>query len=45
MRLVHAESDGLPGLVADRYGDWIVVQLLSAGPFDGSGFTVSWAHK
>ncbi|HEV2220243.1 MAG TPA: class I SAM-dependent rRNA methyltransferase, partial [Casimicrobiaceae bacterium] len=30
-RLVHAESDGLPGLVADRYGDTVVVQLLSAG--------------
>ena len=31
MRLVHGESDGLPGLVADRYGDVVVVQLLSAG--------------
>lgn len=30
-RLVHSESDGLPGLIADRYGDTIVVQLLSAG--------------
>ena len=30
-RLVHSESDGLPGLVADRYGDVAVVQLLSAG--------------
>ncbi len=30
-RLVHAESDGLPGVIADRYGDTIVVQLLSAG--------------
>ncbi len=30
-RLVHAESDGLPGLVVDRYGDTAVVQLLSAG--------------
>ena len=30
-RLVHAECDGLPGVVADRYGDTIVVQLLSAG--------------
>lgn len=28
-RLVHAESDGLPGFVADRYGDWIVIQALS----------------
>jgi 23S rRNA (cytosine1962-C5)-methyltransferase len=30
-RLVHAESDGLPGLVADRFGDTVVVQILSAG--------------
>ena len=32
MRLVHGESDGLPGLIVDRYGDVLVVQLLSAGP-------------
>lgn len=31
VRLVHGESDGLPGVVADRYGDTIVVQLLSTG--------------
>jgi 23S rRNA (cytosine1962-C5)-methyltransferase len=31
MRLVHGESDGLPGLIADRYDDTLVVQLLSAG--------------
>jgi 23S rRNA (cytosine1962-C5)-methyltransferase len=31
MRLVHAESDGLPGLIADRYADTLVVQILSAG--------------
>ena len=31
MRLVHGESDGLPGLVADRFGDTLVVQILSAG--------------
>ncbi|HET8698787.1 MAG TPA: class I SAM-dependent methyltransferase, partial [Gammaproteobacteria bacterium] len=30
-RLVFAESDGLPGLVVDRYGDFLVCQLLSAG--------------
>ncbi len=28
-RLIHAEADGLPGLVADRYGDWVVVQAQS----------------
>lgn len=31
LRLVNGESDGLPGVVADRYGDTIVVQLSSAG--------------
>jgi 23S rRNA (cytosine1962-C5)-methyltransferase len=31
MRLVHGESDGLPGLIADRYGDVLVVQFLAAG--------------
>jgi 23S rRNA (cytosine1962-C5)-methyltransferase len=31
MRLLHAESDGLPGIVADRYGDTAVLQLNSAG--------------
>ena len=31
LRLVHAESDGLPGLIVDRYADWLVVQLLSMG--------------
>ena len=30
-RIVHGEADGLPGIVADRYGDTVVVQLLSAG--------------
>jgi 23S rRNA (cytosine1962-C5)-methyltransferase len=30
-RLVHAESDGLPGLIVDRYGDTVVAQILSAG--------------
>lgn len=30
-RLVHGESDGLPGVIADRYGDVVVVQLLAAG--------------
>jgi len=31
LRLVHGESDGLPGLVVDRYGDTLVAQFLSAG--------------
>ncbi|RME49750.1 MAG: 23S rRNA (cytosine(1962)-C(5))-methyltransferase RlmI [Caldilineae bacterium] len=28
-RLVHAEADGLPGLIVDRYGTWLVTQFLS----------------
>lgn len=28
-RLIHAEADGLPGLIVDRYGPWLVVQFLS----------------
>jgi len=31
LRLIHAESDGLPGVIADRYADTVVVQLNSAG--------------
>ncbi len=30
-RLVHGESDGLPGMILDQYGDICVVQFLSAG--------------
>jgi 23S rRNA (cytosine1962-C5)-methyltransferase len=31
LRLIHAESDGLPGVIADRYGDTVVLQLTTAG--------------
>jgi 23S rRNA (cytosine1962-C5)-methyltransferase len=31
LRLVYAESDGLPGLIVDRYKDTLVIQVLSAG--------------
>ncbi len=31
MRLVHSESDGLPGLILDRYDNVLVFQLLTAG--------------
>src|SRR5579863_2345788 len=30
-RLVHAEADGLPGLVADRFGQVVVVEANAAG--------------
>jgi 23S rRNA (cytosine1962-C5)-methyltransferase len=31
LRLIHGESDGLPGVIVDRYGETVVVQLNSAG--------------
>jgi 23S rRNA (cytosine1962-C5)-methyltransferase len=30
-RLIHAEGDGLPSLICDRYDRWLVVQIMSAG--------------
>jgi len=30
-RLVYAESDGLPGLIVDRYAGWLVIQFLTLG--------------
>ncbi len=30
-RLAHGESDGLPGLIVDRYGPALVIQTLSVG--------------
>ena len=31
VRLIHGESDGLPGVIADRFGPVVVVQLSTAG--------------
>ncbi len=28
-RLIHAEADGVPGLIVDRYGPWLIAQFLS----------------
>ena len=30
-RVVNAESDGLPGVIIDRYGDYLVCQFLTVG--------------
>lgn len=30
-RLISTESDGLPGLIVDRYGDYVICQFLSRG--------------
>lgn len=40
-RLIYAESDGLPGLIVDRYGDYLVVQLLTQGAAARSDLIVS----
>jgi len=31
LRLIYAESDNIPGLIVDRYGDVLVMQCLTAG--------------
>lgn len=31
LRLLHGEADGLPGCICDRYGDRLVLQLLTCG--------------
>lgn len=30
-RVIYGEADGLPGLIADKYGDYLVLQLLTIG--------------
>jgi len=30
-RLIHSEGDSLPGLIVDRYGDWLVAQIHTLG--------------
>ena len=37
-RLVYSESDGLPGVIVDRYADFLVCQFLTAG-------AESWKHR
>ncbi len=32
-RLIHAESDGMPGLIVDRFADQLVLQINSAGAY------------
>jgi 23S rRNA (cytosine1962-C5)-methyltransferase len=45
LRLIHGESDGLPGIVADRYNDTIVLQLTSAGADKWRKAIVGALHK
>jgi 23S rRNA (cytosine1962-C5)-methyltransferase len=30
-RIIHGEGDGCPSLICDKYGEWLVVQFMSAG--------------
>ncbi len=30
-RLIHSDADGIPGLIVDRYGDYLVVQMTTRG--------------
>jgi 23S rRNA (cytosine1962-C5)-methyltransferase len=44
-RLIHAEGDLLPGLIVDRYGDWLVAQLLDQGMDRQAGDVVAALTK
>ncbi len=37
LRLVHAEADGLPGLVVDRYADWLALRVGTPAMFRRAG--------
>lgn len=45
LRLIHAESDGLPGITADRYGDTVVIALTSAGAEKWRDAIIDSIHK
>ena len=44
-RLVSAESDLLPGIIVDRYDDYLAVQVLSAGAERWKGHTVAFLQE
>lgn len=44
-RLVYAESDGLPGLIVDRYAQWLVAQFLTLGSERWRGPLVEWLRE
>jgi 23S rRNA (cytosine1962-C5)-methyltransferase len=39
-RLLHAEADGIPGLVVDRYGEYLILQVGSAAVEERLGWIV-----
>ena len=44
-RLLHAEADGVPGLVVDRYGDYLVLQVGSAAVEKRLGWVLNVLHE
>lgn len=44
-RLVYAESDGLPGLIVDRYAGWLVVQFLTLGSERWRAPLIDWLAR
>jgi 23S rRNA (cytosine1962-C5)-methyltransferase len=44
-RLLHAEADGIPGLVVDRYGDYLVLQVGSAAVEKRLGWVLDALHE
>lgn len=44
-RLVHGESDRLPSLIVDRYGDYVVMQALSQGMDALTPVIVRWLER
>jgi len=44
-RLIHAEGDLLPGLIVDRYADYLAVQLLDQGMDRQAGQVVSALNR
>lgn len=44
-RVIHAESDGLPGVIVDRYSDYLVCQFLTAGADFWKETIISLLHE
>lgn len=44
-RLIHSESDLLPGVIVDRFGDYLVVQASTLGMEKDKGFLIEALKK
>jgi len=44
-RIINAENDGLPGLIVDRYADYLVCQFLSAGAESNKGVIIETLNE